>query len=140
MRSCLIAFLLLFGVAGWGQTKGPRTFELTLPENWSNGKNVVLVLKDLEVPENRGVVFRLFPAGQSDVESLASVSVVARSRNAKGVQHFDELAMNLSGEFRQWAERAKRGNRISVIVKPYAGLHEANDYPWHVKELKLEVR
>ena len=145
MTRCFSAVLLLFGALAWSQSKGPRTFDLALPENWKQAENLVLVFKNLEVPEDRGVVFRLFPAGQSEAiqtkdDSLASVSVVANSRHAKGVRHIDKLEVNLSSEFRRWAEKAKTGEWISIIVKPYAGLREANDYPWQVKELKLKVR
>ena len=144
MKRCS-AVLLLFGAVGWSQSKGPRAFDLALPDNWKQAANLVLVFKDLEVPEDRSVVFRLFPAGQSEAipaknDSLASVSVVAKSRHAKGLRRIDKLEVNLSSEFRRWAEKAKPGERVSVVVKPYAGLREANDYPWQVRELKLEVR
>jgi len=139
MQRYFSALLFLFGLAVWGQTKGARTFDLTLPENWKHASHLVLVFKDLEVPENRGVVFRLFPAGQSGEQSIGSVAVMAKSPTAKGTQRIEKLEVNLSGEFRRFAEKAT-GNRISVMVKPYAGLREAKDYSWKVGQIKLETQ
>jgi hypothetical protein len=138
MKWCLSALLLL-GAAAWSQSKGARTFDLPLPENWKDSQHLILVFKDLEVPEDRGVVFRLYPAGQNGGDSLGSVAVLAKSPKAKGTQQIRRLEVSLSGEFRRWAQRAP-GERVSVVVKPYAGLREANDYVWKVGELKLEAR
>lgn len=141
MNKYLSALLLLFGAVGWCQTKGARTFDLALPENWKQAKAVVLVFKNLEVPEDRSVVFRVVPSGRSeDTERLGTLSVVAKSRNSKGVRHLGQLEVNLSAGFRRWAETARTGERVSITVKPYAGLREAVDFPWQVGELKLETR
>ena len=130
----------LFGAAVWCQTQGPRTFELPLPENWRQRAAVLVVFENLEVPENRGVVFRLFASGQSEDQSLGSFAVLGKSREAKGRQLLKRTEVNITKGFRLWAEAAKPGSRISIHVKPYAGLREANDFTWLVKEVKLELR
>jgi hypothetical protein len=48
MQRYFSALLFLFGLAVWGQTKGARTFDLTLPENWKHASHLVLVFKDLK--------------------------------------------------------------------------------------------
>jgi hypothetical protein len=140
--------LALLGTLGWGQDneaasklpKGPRTFALTLPENWKQANSLILIFKDLEVPENRGVTFHLVPAGAGEHEAVGFVSIVATSRTAKGTQHLGEVVVNLGKEFRGWAETAKPGQRLSLVVKPFEGSKEIPDYPWTVRELKLETR
>ena len=141
MYKGLCALLLLFSTAaGWCQTKGSRTFDLALPKNLREASAVVVVFKDLEVPANRPVVFRLYGPGQSVEQSLGSFSVMGKSRDAKGMQHVERIEANITEEFLRWAEKAKPGSRVSILVKPFAGLKEAEDYPWTVKEVELETR
>ena len=140
MKRGLCAILLLFVAAAWCQTKGPRTFDLSLPVNWRDASAVVVVFKDLEVPANRPVVFRLYATGQNGEMSLGAFSVLGKSRDAKGVQHLERTEANITGEFRRWVETAKPDSGVSIVVKPFAGLREAADYPWTVKEVELETR
>ena len=140
MKRGLCAIPLFFVAAAWCQTKGPRTFDLSLPANWRDASAVVVVFKDLEVPANRPVVFRLFAPGQNGEERLGAFSVLGKSRDAKGVQHLDRIEANITEEFRRWVETAKPDSGVSIVVKPFAGLREAADYPWTVKEVELETR
>jgi len=140
MKQGLCAIFLLFAATAWCQTKGPRTFDLSLPKNWRDASAVVVVFKDLEIPANRPVVFRLYAPGQNGEESLGAFSVMGKSPDAKGVQHLERMEANITGEFRRWAETAKSDARVSIVVKPFAGLREAVDYPWTVKEVELETR
>ena len=140
MSKGLCAILLLLNTAAWCQTKGSRTFDLALPKNLHEASAVVMVFKDLEVPANRPVVFRLYAPGQSGEQSLGSFSVMGTSRDAKGTQHVERMEANITAEFRRWEEKAKPGPRVSILVKPFAGLRAAEDYPWTVKEVELETR
>ena len=139
MNRRLSALLFLLGTVGWCQGKGARTFELELPSGWKTAKDLVLVLEGLEVPAGRGVVLRLYPAGEVGAESLGSVSVLAKSRDAKGVQRLPKIEMNLGEEFHRWAAK-RSGHKISVSIKPYAGIREAPDLVWQVQEIRLEAR
>jgi hypothetical protein len=136
-RLCVLALIL--GAVGCAQSKGPRTFDLDLPQNWSKAGTLVLAFDSLEVPAAQGVVFRMFPARDGRGNSLGSVSVLAKSREDKGTQRIDRIEMNLGREFRRWAEEQHSG-RISITLKPYSGLREAPDFVWQVKQVRLEAR
>ena len=133
------ALLMLLSSLAWSQDKGARTFQLELPEGWKSAKALVLVFQDVEVPAGRGVVFRLFPPGAGAAENLGALAIPAKSPTAKGIQQFPKLEMNLSDVFRRWLE-AQNGSRVSITVKPYAGLREAPDLIWQVKDLHLQLR
>jgi hypothetical protein len=113
-------------------------FRLTLPDNWQQASTILIVFKNLDVPENRSAVFRLY-AG-SEARSIGSVSVIGRSREAKGTRHIDRLEANVTEEFRRWAATAKPTSTVTIQVKPYAGLKEDPDYIWQAKEVRLETR
>jgi hypothetical protein len=134
---CIFSCLLVATVCG--QTRGSRTFELTLPDDWQEASAVYVVFKDLEVPGNRAVVFRLFATGPAGDQSLGAVSVLGKAPDATGVQHLERLEANVTREFRRWATTAKPSSTVTIRVKPYAGLREAPDYAWQVKEVKLEA-
>jgi hypothetical protein len=132
--------LALFGIAGWGQTTGPRQFEVALPDNWPQGQSISVVFKDLEVPENRPVVFRLFAVEKDQERPIGEVSLLGKSADAIGTRHLDRLEANITQRFRRWAETAKPRENITLCVRPFAGLKEAPDYRWNVGEVSLEVR
>jgi hypothetical protein len=135
----LFVLVLLLGAVGCAQTKGPRTFDLELPQDWTKAGTLVLAFESLEVPAAQGVVFRMFPAGDGAATSLGSVAVLAKSREDKGTQRIDRIEMNLGKEFRRWAEEQHSG-RISISLRPYSGLREAPEFLWQVKRVRLEAR
>jgi hypothetical protein len=122
------------------QTKGPRTFDLDLPGSWREANALIVVFHDLEVPENRPVVFRLFAPGKGDETSIGSLPVVATSPEARGMKRIERAEVNVTTAFRRWAETSKPGRRVSIRVEPFAGLREAKDYAWKVREVKVELR
>src|SRR4051812_46537775 len=138
MNRRLSALLFLFGVIGWCQWKGARTFDLDLPTGWKDAKDLVLVLQSLEVPADKGVVFRLYPGRETGGTTLGSVAVLAKSRTAKGTQQLETVKMNLTDEFRRWAEK-QNGSSLSIMLVPYAGLRKAPEFDWRVKEIRLEA-
>jgi hypothetical protein len=136
----LFAMAFLFAAAACSQTKGPRTFDLELPAGWRDAGTLVVVFHDLEIPENRPVVFRLFAPGEGEERNLGSLGVPGTSPEAQGTRRLERAEVNITSAFRRWAEAAKPGARVAIRVEPFAGLREARDYPWRVESVSLEAR
>ena len=113
-------------------------FQLRLPEKWQSASTINLVLKNVEIPQNRGVILRVY-AG-SDPQSIGSVSFLGTSPQATGTRHLDRVEINLTLGFRRWATTARPGSTVKIQVKPFAGLKEDSDYRWQVNEADIELR
>ena len=140
MRGRLLLISCLTVAVACSQTKGPRSFDLDLPVSWREANALIVVFHDLEVPENRPVVFRLFAPGKGEESSLGSLPIIATSPEARGIKRFERAEVNVTTAFRRWAETSKPGQRVSIRVEPFAGLREAKDYAWKVREVKVELR
>jgi len=117
----------------------PQIFTVPVPAQAATAQ-LFVVLRDVSVPKNTPVRFRLYAlVNGADSIALGSTAVPAISRQAEGAQTIPQLQVTVTDGLRAWLKTAPRSDSIRVSVRAFG---DANREPaqWRVGSLAIVAR
>jgi hypothetical protein len=113
-----------------------RRFRVEVPAEVA-ARPTHLLLRDVSVPRNRGVVLRAYVVGDDSAKVyLGSTAIPAISRSAQGATALRLLRINVTTAFRRWFARARSPHTVEIVITPRTG-GTTPDLLWSVRAVEL---
>lgn len=125
----LAALLLASGAAAAGEL----AFDIEAAPACESPVPLRLLLKDVEIPRSRPVTIRAYAkSSQSEESYIGLLALMGDSAAAAGDRKMPEARITATPAFRQWIKTASSNERLSVILRPFAGKTVLKDLIWSV--------
>jgi hypothetical protein len=132
-RYILAAALLASSAAA----AGDLTFEAEAPPACESPAPLRLLLKDVELPRSRAVTIRAYAKQTGREESFIGLfAVMAASVNAVGNRKLPQARVTATPAFRRSIETGSGKQRLSIVLRPFAGKAAMNDLNWSVRAVE----
>jgi hypothetical protein len=96
-----------------------------------------LLLKDVELPRNRAVTIRAYAKHAGREESFIGLfAVMADSANAVGSRKLPQARVTATPAFRRSIETDSGKERLSIVLRPFAGKTAMHDLVWSVRAVE----
>lgn len=132
-----VALGFLLATAGAAE----RHFTVTMPMDWRTAPQVLLVLKDVELPRNVPMKLRAYAVDRSSRRLLGTYGVVAEDPRAEGTVRRDQVRIVVTRSLQRWTDAPRAGEKIEIVVEPVDAkgrlLETVN---WTARDAALQVR
>lgn len=133
--------LLLLAAPAFGDGS-VRCFTAVLPEGWREAQRVMLLVKDVRVPQKQSAIFRVrtVDADGSDV-LLGSFAVVAEAQDVPGITRHPVFLINITRTLSRWGAAHPQESHVNVRIVPVDGKGRTLEtFDWSAREVLIERR
>lgn len=140
MSPAVTLMTLTIACAGAVRTEAaPQVLRLTLElPTGIETDQTHLLLRDVTVPRNRGVILRAYAIGRDSIATyLGSAAIPAFARAAAGEFTAKELRINVTSGLRRWRAENRDARAVTVEIRQATGDSSTVQTDWRVGSAAL---
>jgi len=142
-RSLAIVGTLLTAMVCTVGTASIQQFTVALPDGWRSSSEVLLILKDVEVPRDTPAKLRVYATvdDRGERHLLGSYGLVADAPDARGTRRLERLPIAITTGLRSWKNAPDGVTKIQIVVEPVdAKGNRLAKFDWKAREVTFELR